>query len=131
MVTTSHYAASTRLDNIRHRGVSGLDAAPRILNTGSSRGVSGCTSNLFSHSAADDLDGSNPAGFESEPGPRECHLGAANWEATSVGTMAINPDLKLGGQSVTAVLRMFQWYVHKTWALMIIGSRRTALADER
>jgi hypothetical protein len=36
MVTTSHYAASTRLGNIRHRGVSGLDAAPRILNTGSS-----------------------------------------------------------------------------------------------
>ena len=94
------------LFNIRHRGVSGLDAASSILNTGSSRGVSGCTSNLFSQSAADDFDGSNPAGSESEPAPRCCQLGATIWEATSVGTIANNPDLKMRGQSVIAVLRM-------------------------
>src|SRR6266850_931898 len=94
------------LADIRHRGVSGLDAASSILNTGSSRGVSGCTSNLFSQSAADDLDGSNPAGSESEPPPRCCQLGATIWEATSAGTIASNPDLKMRGQSIIAVFRM-------------------------
>jgi hypothetical protein len=74
----------------RQRGVSGLDAAPSNLNTGSSRGVSGCTSNLFSQRAADDLDGSKPAGSESEPVTRGCQLEATN----RVGTIANSPDLK-------------------------------------
>ena len=56
--------------NLDFRRFHGRDVdgrAPKSLNTGSFGGVSGCTSNLFSQSAADDLDGSNPAGSESEP----------------------------------------------------------------
>jgi len=85
--------ADTRgLVQARQRGVSGLDAAPSNLNTGSSRAVYGCTSNLFSQSAADDFDGSKPAGSESEPLTRGCQL-----EATSkVGTITSRPDLKMG-----------------------------------
>ena len=62
--------------NERHRGVTGRCVMPINLYTGSSRGVSGCTSNLFSQRAADDLDGSKPAGSESDPSERGCQTGA-------------------------------------------------------
>lgn len=50
-----------------HRGVNGRCVTSSNLYTGSSRGVSGCTSNLFSQRAADDRDGSKPAGSDSDP----------------------------------------------------------------
>jgi len=87
-----------------HRGVSGRGVTPSILNTGSSRGVSGCTSNLFSQRAADDLDGSKPAGSESEPKVRGCQFEVTTWEATNVGTIANSPGLKMNGGINTAAL---------------------------
>jgi hypothetical protein len=88
----------------RHLGVSGRDVTPSILNTGSLRGVSGCTSNLFSQRAADDLDGSKPAGSDSEPKLRGCQLEATTWEATNVGTIANSPGLKMNGGINNAAL---------------------------
>jgi len=40
-----------------------LNAAPSILNTGSLQGASACTSNLFSHRAADGLNVEASAGI--------------------------------------------------------------------
>ena len=60
-----------------------------ILKTSSSPGVSGCTSNLFSHRAVNDLDVSKPAGSESEWFVRGCQLDAT----MRGGTIANSPDL--------------------------------------
>ena len=71
--------------------MSGLNATPRILNIRSSQGMSRCSSNLFSHRAADDLDRSKPAGSESELSTRGYQLEAT----TGVGTIVNSPDLKM------------------------------------
>jgi hypothetical protein len=69
--------------------VSGLDATLRILNTGSSQGMSRCT---YFPIEQHDLDGSKPVGSESEPFTRGCPLEAT----TVVGTVANSPDPKMG-----------------------------------
>ena len=81
---------------VHHSGTTGNVVMPNNPYTGSSRGVSGCTSNLFSKRVAYDTDRSKPA--VSESGPLE------DGEASRDGTIS---ELEQGINAVhlEAILR--------------------------